>query len=373
MSVSTNEMTRALQARFEAAGFAPVEPPVLADAAIFLDRSGEDIRRRTYIFNSPDGTELALRPDLTVPTALTYIDGLAPAAAKLTYAGPAFRVPRPEEAAAAREATHVGFEWFGGSGDVAEDVAVSRETFATCEAMGLTDYEVKIGHVGLFRAMIAALPLTEQVRDKLRRRFSTPSGFAALLEALANPAQDGDAGGVAAALAALPDEAARRAMMDEMLSLANVQPAGGRSLEDIAGRLLQKAEALAAPAVGDDVLDRLRAFMALNGPAAATLEQAKALVGDLGDAVVAPLESLTAVLGAIGDRPVTLSTTFGRSMDYYTGIVFEVRAPKVPEGAIAGGGRYDGLVAELGGPVGCSSIGAMIRPDRLATAIGNKR
>ncbi len=369
MSVSTNDMTRALQQRFETAGFTPVEPPVLADAAIFLNRSGEDIRRRTYIFNGPDGAELALRPDLTVPTALTYIDGIAPAAAKLTYAGPAFRVPRPGEPAAAREAAHVGFEWFGGAGDVAEDVAVSRETFATCEAMGLTDYSVKIGHVGLGRAVIDALPLTDALRDKLKRRFSSPKGFAALLASLAHPEEAQEAGGVAAALAALPDEAARRAMMDEILSLANVQPAGGRSLEDIAARLLKKADALAAPAVSTEVLDRLQAFVGLNGPAAETLDGVRALVGDLGDAVAQPLESLAAVLEAIGDRPVTFSTTFGRAMDYYTGIVFEVRSPAVPEGAIAGGGRYDGLVAELGGPVGLSSIGAMIRPDRLVTAI----
>jgi histidyl-tRNA synthetase len=38
-----------------------------------------------------------------------------------------------------------------------------------------------------------------------------------------------------------------------------------------------------------------------------------------------------------------------RGLDYYTGLIWEVNAPGYP-GSIASGGRYDGLVAKLGGP-----------------------
>ena len=38
-----------------------------------------------------------------------------------------------------------------------------------------------------------------------------------------------------------------------------------------------------------------------------------------------------------------------RGLDYYTGPIFEVEATGYP-GSIASGGRYDGLVAALGGP-----------------------
>lgn len=38
-----------------------------------------------------------------------------------------------------------------------------------------------------------------------------------------------------------------------------------------------------------------------------------------------------------------------RGLDYYTGPIFEVQATGYP-GSIASGGRYDGLVARLGGP-----------------------
>ena len=40
---------------------------MLQPAEIFLDRSGEEIRRRTFTLTDPSGRELCLRPDLTIP------------------------------------------------------------------------------------------------------------------------------------------------------------------------------------------------------------------------------------------------------------------------------------------------------------------
>ena len=40
---------------------------MLQPAEIFLDRSGEEIRRRTFTLTDPSGRDLALRPDLTIP------------------------------------------------------------------------------------------------------------------------------------------------------------------------------------------------------------------------------------------------------------------------------------------------------------------
>ncbi len=46
-----------------------------------------------------------------------------------------------------------------------------------------------------------------------------------------------------------------------------------------------------------------------------------------------------------------IDPTIVRGLDYYTHTVFEVRCPDVgARSAICGGGRYDGLIAQLGGP-----------------------
>jgi len=62
-----NSQAVALLKLFAARGYVREEPAVLQPAEIFLDRSGEEIRRRTFTLMDPSGRELCLRPDLTIP------------------------------------------------------------------------------------------------------------------------------------------------------------------------------------------------------------------------------------------------------------------------------------------------------------------
>lgn len=60
-----------------------------------------------------------------------------------------------------------------------------------------------------------------------------------------------------------------------------------------------------------------------------------------------------------------LTPTLVRGLDYYTKTVFEVFSNRIgSQGAICGGGRYDGLVQELGGPA-CPGVGFGMGMERL--------
>src|SRR5262245_41476493 len=63
----------ALVASYERAGYARVAPAVLQPAEPFLDLSGEDIRKRMFLTTDPQGRELCLRPDLTIPVSRDYL------------------------------------------------------------------------------------------------------------------------------------------------------------------------------------------------------------------------------------------------------------------------------------------------------------
>src|SRR5262245_47737747 len=63
----------ALVAHYQRAGYARVAPAILQPAEPFLDLSGEDIRRRMFLTTDPDGHELCLRPDLTIPVSRDYL------------------------------------------------------------------------------------------------------------------------------------------------------------------------------------------------------------------------------------------------------------------------------------------------------------
>jgi histidyl-tRNA synthetase len=79
-------------------------------------------------------------------------------------------------------------------------------------------------------------------------------------------------------------------------------------------------------------------------------------------------EELLAMLDA-GGIPYRIEPRLVRGLDYYTRTVFEVTAGGLgAQDAILGGGRYDRLVSDLGGPK-VPGIGFAIGEDRLVTAV----
>ena len=55
---------------FTSFGYVPAELPILQAADIFLERSGEELRRRLYVFNDPSGRERCLRPEFNPDVSL---------------------------------------------------------------------------------------------------------------------------------------------------------------------------------------------------------------------------------------------------------------------------------------------------------------
>ncbi|HET9817400.1 MAG TPA: ATP phosphoribosyltransferase regulatory subunit, partial [Xanthobacteraceae bacterium] len=109
-STAPDARADALIAAFERAGYARVAPAILQPAEPFLDLSGEDIRKRMYLTSDPQGRELCLRPDLTIPVSRDYL--ASPAAGKsrgFCYLGPVFR----HRGEGVGEFLQVGIESFG--------------------------------------------------------------------------------------------------------------------------------------------------------------------------------------------------------------------------------------------------------------------
>src|SRR6184192_339682 len=91
-TLPTTTTPDALIASFDRAGYARVAPAILQPAEPFLDLSGEDIRKRMYLTTDPQGRELCLRPDLTIPVSRDYL--ASPEAGRpagFCYLGPVFR------------------------------------------------------------------------------------------------------------------------------------------------------------------------------------------------------------------------------------------------------------------------------------------
>ncbi|MCB1434304.1 MAG: ATP phosphoribosyltransferase regulatory subunit, partial [Alphaproteobacteria bacterium] len=171
----------AIMAVFERAGFDHIAPDIIQPADIFLERSGEDIRARTFVFTDPAGNEMCLRPDLTVPACRYHLSHASDPAAeqRYCYLGPAFRFP--DERLSPQEFTQAGVEWFGAGDSIAAEARVLKLTLSALEVAGATGLKVTLGDLGLFSCLLDDMEMPDRWRRRLKHHFWRPSAFHDLL------------------------------------------------------------------------------------------------------------------------------------------------------------------------------------------------
>jgi ATP phosphoribosyltransferase regulatory subunit len=285
---------------FEGWDYEEIIPPLFDYADVFTDSA---LMPRTYSFVGRDGSVLALRPDFTSLLAKIAAGRLRerPTPIRLYYSGEVLRY-EPPRAGSQSELYQMGLEHLGGdtrSAD-AETLAVAAECLAT---LGVQDFLLAVGHVGMFSGLADVLGLEGESRELVRERVESK-----------------DAAGVRDALqrAGASGEAA-----DSLVRLATL--AGDVSL-------LGEAKRAAAPS-----------------------QSAAMAVRDL-EAVVAALRT-----AGLSDH-LALDLGEVRGLDYYTGLVFRGIAPGLGFD-VGSGGRYDTLLGRFGRPL--PAVGFMLGLDRL--------
>lgn len=367
---------QAILAVFDAKNYMRVEPPILQPAEIFLDRSGEEIRRRTFVFSDPAGQELCLRPDLTVPVCRMFLDGGAKTPARFAYHGPAFRF-QPNEPERPNQFLQTGVECLGVRDRASADIEVLTLAVEGVRATGLKNFSVKIGDVALFVGLIDALDIPPQWRGRLKRHFWRPHYFSNLLARLSAkaeiPAQN--------YLAHLgnADGAEARAVLEALLDDTGSVLIGGRTREEILDRLMEQAVETAAVRLDQRQVALIERVLSVSGPARKSMAAIRALLKRNGVKLSAPLDAMErriAVLTKLGldEKRLSFAARFGRNMEYYTGFVFELWS-RDAEGQvqIAGGGRYDMLLKMLGAKSDIPAVGCAIRSERVLAARKSQR
>src|SRR5204862_383889 len=181
-----------LMGTFARAGYEQIAPAMIQPAGLFLDVIGEALRARTYVFTDPDGEELCLRPDLTVPTCRLHLArhpaGDTPA--RYCYSGPAFRYqPGGATSAHPSEFRQAGIESFAAPDREQDDAAVLALIVEALREAGLARFQLRFGDLGLFTALLGALPMPQRWRRRLRHHFLRPEAFRADLERPTSRAQ----------------------------------------------------------------------------------------------------------------------------------------------------------------------------------------
>jgi ATP phosphoribosyltransferase regulatory subunit len=272
-------------------GYREIILPTFEYAGTLATDVGAEIDAEMYRFFDRHGRTLALRPDMTIPTARVVGTRLydQPLPLRISYIGSVYRY-EPPRAGRQHEFTQAGVELIGAQSRIADAEAVALAV-AALHAVGLPEFRVTLGHVGFFRGLLAALALPERLAASLRQAVNRKA------------------------------EADLAAVISQSAGISGAARQALRRLPTLTGgaEVLEEAAGLSAHPLMDRALDDLR--------------------------------QVAALLEAYGvANEVTYDLAEVRDLDYYTGITFEGFAPGLGFSLISGG-RYDDLIGHFGPPL----------------------
>jgi ATP phosphoribosyltransferase regulatory subunit len=295
-------MRRRLLDLFAGWGYELVMPPLIEYLESLLTGSSRDLDLQTFkLTDQLTGRLMGVRPDMTPQAARIdahYLKRRAPV--RLCYLGPVLHT-RPDEFGGSREPLQFGAELFGHAGPES-DAEILSLMIATLNLAGIPDPHIDLGHVGVFRGLVAPAEFDPEIEARI---------FDAL----------------------------QRKARPELEAL------------------------LAAGDLAAEARQQLLALLDMCGDAA-VLTQARARYRSAPAAVQRALDELETVAHRVAKQPGVPVLHFDLAelsgYHYYTGVVFSAFVPGHGR-AIAKGGRYNGIGRAFGRDRAATGFGADLR------------
>jgi histidyl-tRNA synthetase len=273
-------------------GFVEYDGPPLEPLELYTRKSGEEIVEQLYAFEDKGERKVALRPEMT-PTFARMVSARAPALPKPVkwFSIPQlFRYERPQRGRL-REHFQLNMDVVGEEGVLADaELVAAALDVLRAFGLGAGDVEARISDRRLTAGLLRSVGVAEA---------SLQDAYAAL-------------------------DKADRESPDRVLE----RLAGAGARRDDAGDLLELLD-------GGDLADVAERAAGAGGEAEEAAGRLERLFGHLGDY-------------GLGEF-VRFDAGLVRGLAYYTGTVFELWDRSGELRAICGGGRYDDLLASLGG------------------------
>ncbi len=335
---------------FKKDGFTLSEPDVLLDSEYIIQRSGENFRKLMLTFEDDTGKSMCLRPDLTVASCIKYLKENSKATSRIFYSGQAYRrSSNPKEKIINDQ---LGIEIIGSKKKVIDDEKVLKTILKSIDKTKIGNITIKVGDVSLFEKLIESLRIPERWKMRLKRHFWRPQYFEDLLNRLET---NSDVDPMAIDL--------DNKKFSEMKNLDQNREIANRRVSEILSRFDRKMKDPRSFSENKEIVKIIREFLKIN----CSIDKIKKILKDFIKKYKLSkniLSDLTAIknLSKISYKTI-FSTNFGRDIEYYTGMVFEIYNSSKKE--VARGGRYDGLLKSLGSKKNISAVGAAINLNNL--------
>jgi ATP phosphoribosyltransferase regulatory subunit len=329
-------------------GFKYIDLPSVIEANHIVQRSGENFRKFIFSFIDQNGSELCLRPDLTIASCLRYLEKNLKGKEKIFYSGQAYRKSQNKKDSIIRD--QVGFEIIGSKDEKNDDKEIINTSLKSLQNIKYSSGTLTIGNVEIFNLLISKLDIPKRWKLRLSRHFWREKYFNDLLKRLETNSD------VDPTIVEI-DKKRYFKMLKEDLS----KVIAGRSIDEILKRFDNKIRDPRGTKKGENVSKIIKEFLKIKCPinkAASELNKffKKNKINLVVDQKYFPISN-----NKISKLNVVFSASFGRQLEYYTGMVFKIDInSKSKNRNIINGGRYDKLISDLGAKNQVAAVGAAL-------------
>jgi len=335
---------------FKKDGFILSEPDVLLDSNYIIQRSGENFRKLMLNFEDETGKSMCLRPDLTIASCIKYLKEKSKKNVKIFYSGQAYRRSNSKNDKIIHD--QLGIEILCSKNKSADDLKVLKTINNSIKKIKIKNTSIKVGDVSLFQKLIESLKIPLRWKMRLKRHFWRPQYFEDLLNRLET---NSDVDPVSVNL--------DKKKFSEMKNFDQNKEIANRKISEILYRFDRKIKDPRSFSENKKIVKIIRNFLKISCSIDSVEKTLKDFVkkNNLNNIFFKDLSTIKN-LSKINSKMI-FSTNFGRDIEYYTGIVFEIYNSSKKE--IARGGRYDGLLKSLGSKKNISAVGAAINLNNL--------
>jgi ATP phosphoribosyltransferase regulatory subunit len=329
-------------------GFKYIDLPSVIEANHIVQRSGENFRKFIFSFIDQNGSELCLRPDLTIASCLRYLENNLKGKEKIFYSGQAYRKAQNKKDSIIRD--QVGFEIIGSKDEKNDDKEIINTSLKSLQNIKYTSGTLTIGNVEIFNLLISKLDIPKRWKLRLSRHFWREKYFNDLLKRLETNSD------VDPTIVEIDKKRYFKMLKEDLFKVI-----AGRSIDEILKRFDNKIRDPRGTKKGENVSKIIKEFLKIKCPinkAASELNKffKKNKINLVVDQKYFPVSE-----NKISKLNVVFSASFGRQLEYYTGMVFKIDIKsKSKNRNIINGGRYDKLISDLGAKNQVAAVGAAL-------------
>ena len=329
-------------------GFKYIDLPSVIEANHIVQRSGENFRKFIFSFTDQNGSELCLRPDLTIVSCLRYLENNLKGKEKIFYSGQAYRKSQNKKDSIIRN--QIGFEILGSKDEKNDDKEIINTSLKSLQNIKYSSGTLTIGNVEIFNLLISKLDIPKRWKLRLARHFWREEYFNDLLKRLETNSD------VDPTIVEIDKKRYVKMLKEDLSNIV-----AGRTINEILKRFDQKIKDPRRASKGKNVSKIIKDFLKIKCPinkAAIELNKffKKNKINLAVDQKYFPISN-----NKVSKLNVVFSASFGRQLEYYTGMVFKIDIKfKKSLKNIINGGRYDGLISDLGSKKQIPAVGAAL-------------